>query len=195
MGAQPAGGHAQQQAVEAGVGEALLDLADALARHAEAHQPQGQVDPVGAPEGFHQVVRRFAGAGELMVLDDHGVDIVGPVGQVQFIQVMAGQARGGAQVIEGAGQPDAGVVEKTGQFHLAQVVTGQRPLRRHQVDDPVHMVAIGGLVPAEAFRVVIEQGVQLRQFGDQRFHDCPRRPGRPTAFLVSAINHAVPPLS
>ncbi len=100
------------------------------------------------------------------MLDDHGVDFVAPALQPVLVQIVAGEPRRGRQVVEGARQPDTGVVEEAGQLQFAQIVTGERALRRHQVDHPVNVVPIGRLVPPEALRVLVEQAVQFRQFGD-----------------------------
>lgn len=165
--------------MEAGVGEAPVDLANPLPVDAETQQAKGNVDPVRAAEGLHQGFGGRIAAGELVVLDDHGVNFVAPALQAVLFQVVAGEPRRRRQIVEGARQPDAGVVEEAGQLQLAQIVAGQRALRRHQVDHPVNVVSIGGLIPPEALRVVVEQAVQFRQFGDKPFHYCPWRGGRP----------------
>lgn len=81
----------QQQGVEVGIGEMLVDFVNMFVVDVEMQQVQGDIDLVCVVEGFYQGFGGGVVVGEFVMLDDYGVDFVVLVLQFVFVQIVVGE--------------------------------------------------------------------------------------------------------
>ncbi len=143
--------------MEAGIGEGSFDQPDPGHGDAEAHQAQTHIHPVCAPEYLSQICRVIVVAADLVVVQDHGANDGTVMVKLLLFQVVFRQTGGRLQVVKRAGQPDAGIVEEGGNLQSFPFLFIQGSLCGYQIDEPVDVVAVGGLLLAKAFRLVIKK--------------------------------------